>query len=191
MTGISHRHTQQNWTNTSNLLSSSRAEPTTTSRSSSTFLSSFEPCFFTILGGGGGTTLKCDQLLRRNERWICSGTRSIIFNDDISASFLLLVRIISGVPTEFWLIPLLLQLQYESQEWDSVGESHRRQSEKEKKKFMLNRSRTSSASYRDLSLRRVRPGLMSFRGRLGVALCRANKESVCACVCRDVEHYYK
>ena len=27
---------------------------------------------------------------------------------------------------------------------------------------------------------------MSFRGRLGVALCRANKESVSACVCRDV-----
>ena len=27
---------------------------------------------------------------------------------------------------------------------------------------------------------------MSSRGRLGVALCRANKETVCAFVCRDV-----
>ena len=40
------------------------------------------------------------------------------------------------------------------------------------------------AKFQDPRLSRVRPELMSFKGRLGVALC-ANKESVCECVCRD------
>ena len=55
---------------------------------------------------------------------------------------------------------------------------------REKKKFALpHRSRTS---FNDPRLSRVRPGLRSFRERLGVAHCGANKRSVCACVCRDV-----
>ena len=107
-----------------------------------------------------------------------AGLKSSSFNEDISASLLLLVRIIIlVVPTEFWLmpLPLSLQFQFQSQEWDSIGPSHRRHS----KKRALHRSRTSFNLIQGSTLEYSTTRAECFRGRPGVALCRANKESVC------------
>ena len=82
-------------------------------------------------------------------------------------------------------LPLPLRLQSQSQEWDSRGASYRRQSEKRRNLRCIGAVFLSTL-IQGSTLEWVRPGLMSFRERLGVALCRANKESVCAFVCRDI-----
>ena len=117
-----------------------------------------------IFGGGGGTAWKCDLHLSN----FCGetgddsapGLKSSSFKEDISASLLLLVRIISAavilksvVLAEFWLMPL--QLQSQSREWDSMGASHRRESEKRRNSRCIG---AEPLWYKNLRLSKVRTG---------------------------------
>ena len=190
MTGISHQHTQhlkpslvlKSRTNNlkDQLRSQDRVQP---------FLSSFKPCFFTIRGGGG-TAWKCGmyapiQHLRRKERWFCSGTQSIIFQrwylSFTFASGTYHIGSVNWVLTDIATPPTPIPIP----RMRFNRASHRRQSEKRRNSRCIGAGPVSTW-YRDPGLSWVRPGLMSFRGRLGVALCRANKESIWVFVCREV-----
>ena len=88
--------------------------------------------------------------------------KSSSFKEDISASLLLLVRIISAavslesvVLAEFWLMPL--QPQSQSREWDSMGASHRRESEKRRNSRCIG-AEPLSIWYKDPRLSKVGPG---------------------------------
>ena len=96
--------------------------------------------------------------------------KSSSFNDDISASLLFLVVMLTEL--RLMPLPLSLQLQSQSQEWDSRGTSHRRHSEKRRNLHCIGAEPAEPLTtwYKDPHLSRVRPGLTSFRGRLGVAL---------------------
>ena len=182
MTGISYQHTQQDCLriNTSNLLSFSRAEPTTTS----TFFIVIRTMFlFTILGGGGGTAWKCDMRLSN----FCGETRdeSAVGLEASSSTT------ISQLHNCFWYVSYReCQLSFDWYRYPSnsnrnpkndilegraIGDNPRKEVQVPEEQNLLQIDTR-------IGLSKARPGLISFRGRLGVAPCKANKESVCVFV---------
>ena len=130
----------------------------------------------TILGRGGGKAWKCDFDLRPSN--FCGETggdsaaglesSSVNYeNFSLASGTYHIKRVLTHAATAPTPIPIP-RMRFNRQE-----------TIREQKKSTL-----IGAKFQDPRLSRVRPELMSFRGRLGVALC-ANKESVCECVCRD------